>query len=98
MADLPNIIASEVAGLQDGELQNIARQLDKARDENVTLKLINEELKKQLDQKNKLLSKKDNLLAEKDKELDELRGKLQSAEKRLNEIDNFDLVCLLDCT
>ena len=96
MANLANLIASDVAALQNNELQLITRQLDKARDENVTLKLINEELKKLLDQKNKLLSEKDNLLGEKDKEIDELRGKLLSAEKRLNEIDNFDLVCLLD--
>lgn len=55
MADLPNIIASEVAGLQDGELQNIARQLEESRrenesliKENAALKLVNEELKKKL--------------------------------------------------
>ena len=103
MANLPNLIATDVAALQDDEFQSITRQLDETRQEkdsltmeNGTLKLINEELKKLLDQKNKLLSEKDNLLGEKDKEIDELRGKLLSAEKRLNEIDNFDLVCLLD--
>ena len=55
MANLPNIIASEVAGLQDGELHNIARQLEESRrenesliKENAALKLVNEELKKKL--------------------------------------------------
>ena len=55
MANLPNIIVSEVAGLQDGELQNIARQLEESRrenesliKENAALKLVNEELKKKL--------------------------------------------------
>ena len=55
MANLPNIIVSEVAGLQDGELQNIVRQLEESPKENkslikenAALKLVNEELKKKL--------------------------------------------------
>ena len=95
MANLPNLIATDVAALQEDELQFVTRQLEKTRQEkeslsmeNGTFKVINEELKKQLNEKNKLLE-------EKDKELVKLRGKLESAEKRLTDIDNFDLVCLI---
>ena len=52
MANLPNIIVNEVAGLQDGELETITRQLNETRRENESLiiensalKLVNEELK-----------------------------------------------------
>ena len=104
MANLPNLIATDVAALQDDELQSITRKLDetlKEKDsltmENGTLKLINEELKKLLDEKNKLLEEKDKLLEEKENELDKLCGKLKAAEDRLNEISNFDLVCVFYC-
>ena len=100
MANLPNSVATDIATLQDDELHSITHQLEETRKEkesltikNGTLMLINGKLKKQLDEKNKLLKKKDKLLEEKDKELDNLRGKLIAAEDRLNEIDNFDLVC-----
>ena len=91
MANLPNIIASEVAGLQDGELQTITRQLEGTRRENESLiiensalKLVNGESKKQLE--------------EKDTELVELRGKLQAADeehRELQELGSLNAVCFL---
>ena len=91
MANLPNTIASEEAGLQDGELQTITRQLNETRRENESLiiensalKLVNDELKKQFQ--------------EKDKELVELRGKLQAADeehRELQELGSLNAVCFL---
>ena len=45
MANLPNMIVADVAGMQKGELQMTTQKLEESRNENETLKRENEALK-----------------------------------------------------
>ena len=81
MANLPNVIVTDVADLQESEIQIITRKLEEARNEkemlkreNEVLKLVNQQLTTQLDEKTKQLDSKE-------KEVEQLRRELQASEE-----------------
>ena len=80
MANLPNIVAANVAILQEGELQMITRKLEESRKENETLKRVNEALKLLNEQLTTQLDEKNKHLVTKDEEAQLLRRELQACE------------------
>ena len=80
MANLPNMIVADVAGMQKGELQMTTQKLEESRKENETLKRENEALKLVIEQLTTQLDEKNKLLVTKDEEAQLLRRELQACE------------------
>ena len=80
MANLPNVIVTDVADLQESEIHKITQKLEETQNEkemlkreNEALKLVNQQLTTQLDEKNKQLDSKE-------KEVEQLRRELQACD------------------
>ena len=81
MANLPDVIVTDVADLQESEIHKITQKLEETQNEkemlkreNETLKLVNEQLTTQLNEKNKqLLSTQ--------KEVEQFRRELQDSDE-----------------
>ena len=80
MANLPNVIVTNVADLQESEIQTVTRKLEEMQKEkemlkreNEALKLVNQKLTTQLDEKTKQLNSNE-------KEVEQLRRELQASE------------------
>ena len=80
MANLPNMIVADVAGMQKGELQMTNLKLEESRKENETLKGENEALKLVIEQLTTQLDEINKLLVTKDEEAQLLRRELQAYE------------------
>ena len=81
MANLPDVIVTDVADLQESEIHKITQKLEETQNEkqmlkreNEALKLVNEQLTTQLNEKTKQLESKE-------KEVEQLRLELQASEK-----------------
>ena len=66
MANLPNMIVTDVADLQESEIQKITKELEETKNdkkmlkrENAALKLVNQQLTTQLNEKTKQLDSKE---------------------------------------
>ena len=80
MANLPNVIVTDIADLQESEIHKITQKLEETKNEkkmlkreNEALKLVNEQLTTQLNEKTKQLDSKE-------KEVEQLRRELQACE------------------
>ena len=81
MANQPNVIVTDVADLQESEIQTITQKLEETqyekemlKRENETLKLVNQQLTTQLNKKTKQLDSKE-------KEVEQLRRKLKASDE-----------------
>ena len=81
MANLPNVIVTDVDDLQESEIHKITQKLEETQNEkemlkreNEALKLVNEQLTTQLTEKTKQLDSKE-------KEVEQLRRELQASDK-----------------
>ena len=82
MANLPNVIVTDVADLQKSEIHKITQKLEKTKNEkemlkreNEALKLVNEQLTTQLNEKTKQLNSKE-------KKVEKLRRELQASDEK----------------
>ena len=80
MANLPNMIVADVAGMEKGELQMTTQKLEESRKENETLKRENKALKLVIEQLTTQLDEKNKLLVTKDEEAQLQRRELQACE------------------
>ena len=80
MANLPNKIVADLAGMQKGEIQMTTQKLEESRKEKETLKRENEALKLVIEQLTTQLDEKNKLLVTKDEEAQLLRRELQACE------------------
>ena len=81
MANLPNVIVTDVADLQESEIHKITQKLEETQNEkemlkreNEALNLVNEQLTTQLNDKTKQLDSKE-------KEVEQLRLELQASKQ-----------------
>ena len=81
MANLPNVIVTDVADLQESKIHKITQKLEETQNEkemlkreNEALKLVNEQLTTQLNEKTKQLDSKE-------KEVKQMRRELQASDE-----------------
>ena len=81
MANLPNVIVTGVADLQESEIQKMTQKLEKSQNEKEILKRKNQALKLVNQQLTTQLTEKIQQLDSKEKEFEQLHRKLQASEE-----------------
>ena len=79
MANLPNVIVTDVADLQESEIHKITQKLEETQNEKEMLKRNNEELKLVSQQLTTQLNEKTKQLDSKEKEVEQLRRELHAS-------------------
>ena len=79
MANLPNLIVTDVADLQESEIHKITKKLEETQNEKEMLKRENEVLKLMNQQLTTQLTEKTKQLDSKEKEVQQLRRELQAS-------------------